>query len=182
MIKLVVNLIMFFNEQVFFDCFEVVVCVGFCGVEFLFFYVFYVDQIVDCLNCFQFDFVLYNLLVGNWDGGECGIVILLDCVSEFQDGVGEVIKYVKVFGVKQFNCLVGICFEGVSEDVVCKMFVENLRFVVKVLKVEKIDLLIELINMFDILGFYLNCMQQVLDLINDVDVFNLYVQYDIYYM
>jgi len=60
--------------------------------------------------------------------------------------------------------------------------VENLKFAAKALKAEKIDLLIEPINTFDIPGFYLNRTQQALDLINDVDASNLYVQYDIYHM
>ena len=88
----------------------------------------------------------------------------------------------KVLGVKQLNCLVGIRPEGVSEDAARKTLVENLKFAAKALKAEKIDLLIEPINTFDIPGFYLSRTQQALDLINDVDASNLYVQYDIYHM
>ena len=126
--------------------------------------------------------MLHNLPAGNWDGGERGIAILPDRVGEFQEGVGEAIKYAKVLGVKQLNCLVGIRPEGVSEDAARKTLVENLKFAAKALKAEKIDLLIEPINTFDIPGFYLSRTQQALDLINDVDASNLYVQYDIYHM
>lgn len=182
MTKLAANLTMLFNEQAFLDRFEAAARAGFRGVEFLFPYAFHADQIADRLNRFQLDLVLHNLPAGNWDGGERGIAILPDRVSEFQDGVGEAIKYAKVLGARQLNCLVGIRPEGVSEDAARKTLVENLKFAAKALKAEKIDLLIEPINTFDIPGFYLNRTQQALDLINDVDASNLYVQYDIYHM
>ena len=172
MTKLAANLTMLFNEQAFLDRFEAAARAGFRGVEFLFPYAFHADQIADRLNRFQLDLVLHNLPAGNWDGGERGIAILPDRVSEFQDGVGEAIKYAKVLGVKQLNCLVGIRPESVSEDAARKTLVDNLKFAAKALKAEKIDLLIEPINTFDIPGFYLNRTQQALDLINDVDADN----------
>ena len=182
MTKLAANLTMLFNEQAFLDRFEAAARAGFRGVEFLFPYAFHADQIADKLNSYQLDLVLHNLPAGNWDGGERGIAVLPDRVGEFQEGVGEAIKYAKVLGARQLNCLVGIRPEGVSEDAARKTLVENLKFAAKALKAEKIDLLIEPINTFDIPGFYLNRTQQALDLINDVDASNLYVQYDIYHM
>ena len=182
MTKLAANLTMLFNEQAFLDRFEAAARAGFRGVEFLFPYAFHADQIADRLNRFQLDLVLHNLPAGNWDGGERGIAILPDRVSEFQDGVGEAIKYAKVLGVKQLNCLVGIRPEGVSEDAARTTLVENLKFAAKALKAEKIDLLIEPINTFDIPGFVLSRTQQAIDLIDQVNAPNLYVQYDIYHM
>ncbi|MFX8137357.1 TIM barrel protein, partial [Acinetobacter baumannii] len=92
---------MLFNEQAFLDRFEAAARAGFRGVEFLFPYAFHADQIADRLNRFQLDLVLHNLPAGNWDGGERGIAVLPDRVGEFQEGVGEAIKYAKVLGVKQ---------------------------------------------------------------------------------
>jgi hydroxypyruvate isomerase len=180
--KLAANLTMLFNEQAFLDRFEAAARAGFRGVEFLFPYAFHADQIADRLSRFQLDLVLHNLPAGNWDGGERGIAVLPDRVGEFQEGVGEAIKYAKVLGVKQLNCLVGIRPESVSEEVARRTLVENLKFAARALAAEKIDLLVEPINTFDIPGFYLNRTQQALDLIADVGAANLYVQYDIYHM
>ena len=166
---------MLFNEQAFLDRFEAAARAGFRGVEFLFPYAFHADQIADRLSRFQLDLVLHNLPAGNWDGGERGIAVL-------PDRVGEAIKYAKVLGVKQLNCLVGIRPESVSEEVARRTLVENLKFAARALAAEKIDLLVEPINTFDIPGFYLNRTQQALDLIADVGAANLYVQYDIYHM
>ena len=119
------NLSMMFTELPFLDRFEAAAEAGFRGVEYLFPYAFPKEALAERLARHGLVQVLHNLPAGNWDGGERGIAILPDRVSEFQDGVGEAIKYAKVLGVKQLNCLVGIRPESVSEDVARKTLVEN---------------------------------------------------------
>jgi hydroxypyruvate isomerase len=50
------------------------------------------------------------------------------------------------------------------------------------LREQKIRLLIEPINTFDIPGFYLSRTQQAIDLIKETGSSNIYLQYDIYHM
>lgn len=182
MLKFVVNLIMLFNEVLFFDCFKVVVDVGFDVVEFLFLYLYVKEEFVEWFEINCLCFVFYNLFVGNWDQGECGIVCLFDCVGEFQEGVGCVIEYVKVLKVLQLNCFVGILLVSMVCDKMFVMIVDNLCFVVDVFKCEGICLFVELCNSFDILGFVLNCLLEGFDVICVVGLDNLFLQYDIYYM
>jgi sugar phosphate isomerase/epimerase len=125
---------------------------------------FHADQIADRLNRFQLDLVLHNLPAGNWEAGERGIACHPDRVGEFQDGVGEAIKYAKVLGVRQLNCLVGILPQNVKREQAQETLVENLRFAANALAQEHIDLLIEPINTFDIPGFFLSRTQQAIDL------------------
>ena len=180
--KLAANLTMLFDEVGFLDRFEAAARAGFRGVEFLFPYAFHADQIADRLNRFQLDLVLHNLPAGKWEAGERGIACHPDRVGEFQDGVGDAIQYAKVLGVQQLNCLVGILPQNVRREQAQETLVENLRFAARKLAAEKIDLLIEPINTFDIPGFFLSRTQQALDLIDQVGEPNLYVQYDIYHM
>jgi hydroxypyruvate isomerase len=180
--KLAANLTMLFNEVGFLDRFEAAARAGFRGVEFLFPYAFHADQIADRLNRFQLDLVLHNLPAGNWDAGERGIACHPDRVGEFQDGVGEAIKYAKALGVRQLNCLVGIAPTDARREQAQETLVENLRFAAGALATEQIDLLIEPINTFDIPGFFLSRTSQALALIEQVNAPNLYVQYDIYHM
>jgi len=182
MTKLAANLTMLFNEHGFMDRFEAAARAGFRGVEFLFPYAFHADQIADRLNTYQLDLVLHNLPAGNWEAGERGIACHPDRVGEFQDGVGEAIRYATALGVKQLNCLAGIQPPGVAGDDARKTVVNNLRFAADMLKEHKIRLLIEPINTFDIPGFYLSRTQQAVDLIKETGSDNLYVQYDIYHM
>lgn len=182
MSKLAANLTMLFNEVGFIERFEAAARAGFRGVEFLFPYAFHADQIADKLNLYQLDLVLHNLPAGNWEAGERGIACHPDRVGEFQEGVEEAIRYAKVLGVKQLNCLVGITPPGVSQDSAHKTLVGNLKFAADKLKAVGIRLLIEPINTFDIPGFYLSHTKQAVELIKDTGSDNLFVQYDIYHM
>jgi hydroxypyruvate isomerase len=182
MAKLAANLTMLFNEVGFIERFGAAASAGFRGVEFLFPYAFHADQIADKLNLYQLDLVLHNLPAGNWEAGERGIACHPNRVGEFQEGVEEAVRYAKVLGVRQLNCLVGITPPNVKPDDVRKVLVDNLKFAADKLKAAGIRLLIEPVNTFDIPGFYLSHTKQAVDLINDTGSDNLFLQYDIYHM
>jgi len=173
---------MLFNEVPFMERFDAAARAGFQGVEFLFPYAFHADQIADRLNYLQLDLVLHNLPAGNWEAGERGIATLPDRVGEFQDGVGEAIRYAKTLGVKQLNCLVGITPKGVEAEKVHATVLSNLKFAADELKKVGIRLLIEQINTFDIPGFFLSGTKQAMNLIKETGSDNLFDQYDIYHM
>jgi hydroxypyruvate isomerase len=182
MTKLAANLTMLFNELNFMERFEAAARAGFRGVEFLFPYAFHADQIADKLNLYQLDLVLHNLPAGKWEAGERGIACHPDRVGEFQDGVGEAIKYAKVLGVKQLNCLVGIQPQNVSREQAQETLVGNLKFAADKLKAAGLRLLVEPINTFDIPGFFLSGTKQAVELIKATGSDNLFIQYDIYHM
>jgi len=182
MTKLAANLTMLFNEHPFMQRFEAAARAGFRGVEFLFPYAFHADQIADKLNAYQLDLVLHNLPAGNWEAGERGIACHPDRIGEFREGVDEAIRYAKVLGTKQLNCLVGKLPQGVSWELARDTVVENLKYAADMLKEHRISLLIEPINDFDIPGFFLTRTRQAIDLIRDTGSSNIYLQYDIYHM
>ena len=182
MTKLAANLTMLFTEHAFLERFEAAAQAGFRGVEFLFPYAFPVEQIADQLSRYRLELVLHNLPAGNWEAGERGIACHPDRVGEFREGVDEAIRYAKVLGVKQLNCLVGIVPAGVSQQAAHQTLVSNLKFAADKLKAEGIRLLIEPINTFDIPGFFLSHTKQAVDIIKQTGSDNLFVQYDIYHM
>ena len=180
--KFAANLSMLFTEVGFIDRFAVAARADFRGVEFLFPYAHHAEQIADKLNLYQLDLVLHNLPAGNWEAGERGIACHPDRVGEFQDGVEEAIRYAKVLGTRQLNCLVGIVPKGVSPELAHATAVSNLKFAADHLKEAKLRLLIEPINTFDIPGFFLTHTKQALQIIEETGSNNLFVQYDIYHM
>ena len=182
MTKLAANLTMLFTEHAFLERFEAAAQAGFRGVEFLFPYAFPVEQIADQLSRYRLELVLHNLPAGNWEAGERGIACHPDRVGEFREGVDEAIRYAKVLGVKQLNCLVGIVPADVSQQAAHQTLVSNLKFAADKLKAEGIRLLIEPINTFDIPGFFLSHTKQAVDIIKQTGSDNLFVQYDIYHM
>ncbi|AXK38080.1 hydroxypyruvate isomerase [Crenobacter cavernae] len=180
--KFAANLTMLFNEVDFLSRFEAAAKAGFKGVEYLFPYDFDKNQLAELLDKNGLKQVLHNLPAGNWAGGERGIAVLPDRVSEFQDGVGRAIDYAKTLGCTQLNVLAGITPQGVDADKVRETFVSNIKFAADKLEAEGIKLLIEAINTFDIPGFYVSGTQQTLDLIAASGSSNIYVQYDVYHM
>jgi hydroxypyruvate isomerase len=175
------NLTMLFNESPFLDRFERAAKCGFQAVEFLFPYAFSAQEIKQKLVQNNLQLVLHNLPAGDWDAGERGIACLPDRIEEFTAGVAKAIEYAKVLDVHQINCLAGKAPSEVAPDLLNKTFVNNLRYASSELKKVNIKLLIEPINTFDIPGFYLSKTQQALDILNEVDSDNLYIQYDIYH-
>lgn len=182
MTKLAANLTMLFTELPFMERFRAAAQAGFRGVEFLFPYSFDAEQIAEQLKRNELELVLHNLPAGNWDAGERGIACHPDRTAEFREGVEEAIRYARVLGVRQLNCLVGILPPGVSAEVARLTLIVNLKFAAEKLKAEGIRLLIEPINYFDIPGFYLNTTKQAVELIMATGSDNIFVQYDIYHM
>ncbi len=175
------NLTMLFNEHPFLDRFEQAAKAGFEAVEFLFPYAFSIEDIGNRLRAHKLKLVLHNLPAGNWDEGERGIACHPDRSEEFRAGVAQAITYAKALDVGQLNCLAGKAPAGVSDAVLRKTLVENLRYAANELKKVSLKLLIEPINTFDIAGFYLTRTAQALDILDEVNADNAFVQYDIYH-
>jgi len=182
MTKLAANLTMLFTELPFLERFHAAAQAGFKAVEFLFPYAFEPAEIAEQLRRHELQLVLHNLPAGNWDAGERGIACHPDRCDEFRQGVDEAIRYAKLLGVKQLNCLVGIAPQGVNAELARLTLVGNLKFAADKLQAAGIALLIEPINRFDIAGFFLNTTQQALALIKASGSDNLFLQYDIYHM
>jgi hydroxypyruvate isomerase len=180
--KFAANLTMLYNEVDFMDRFKAASDSGFKGVEYLFPYAWPKEQLAGQLASYGLTQVLHNLPAGDWAGGERGIAIMPERVGEFQDGVGKAIEYATALGCKQVNCLSGIAPAGADPDKIRETFISNISFAAEQLKGHGIKLLVEMINTFDIPGFYLCRTDQALDLIAASGSDNVYLQYDIYHM
>jgi hydroxypyruvate isomerase len=182
MIRLAANLTMLFTELPFLERFKAAADAGFQAVEFLFPYAFDAHEIAAHLESNHLQLVLHNLPAGHWESGERGIACHPDRTDEFESGVSNAIKYAKILGVHQLNCLAGIVPAEVSKEAAHDTFVRNLKFAAGQLKAAQMRLLIEPINIFDIPGFYLSHTRQALKLIEETGADNIFVQYDIYHM
>ena len=182
MIKLAANLTLLFTELPFMERFGAAAQAGFRGVEFLFPYAFEADEIAHQLSSNKLELVLHNLPAGNWEAGERGIACHPDRVAEFKDSLELALRYAKVLGVKQLNCLAGIIPSGVSEQEAHRTFVSNLGYAAAKLQAAGIRLLIEPINTFDMPGFFLSRTKQAIAIISETGSDNLFLQYDIYHM
>ena len=182
MLKFSANLTMLFNEVDFLSRFERAARAGFKGVEYTFPYERKKEELAEKLAKYGLEQVLHNLPAGNWSAGERGIAGLPQRVGEFQEGVGLAIEYAKVLRCPRLNCLVGITPKEVPAEKIRQTLVDNLRFAATALEKEGIRLLVEPLNDQDIPGFYLVHTRDALQLMEEVNHANLWLQYDIYHM
>ena len=176
------NLTMLFTEYDFLDRFEKAHKNNFKAVEYLFPYDYKPQELKNLLNEFDLKQVLHNLPAGDWTNGERGIACHPDRIDEFKNGIDTAIEYAKTLNCNQLNCLIGIPPEGISEEELENLIIDNLKYASDKLKNEKIILLIEAINTIDIPGFYLNTTEQAKAIINKVKSDNIFIQYDAYHM
>ncbi len=179
--KLAANLTMLFTDVPFLDRFAGAKQAGFKFVEFLFPYDYPAEQVKEKLDTNGLQAVLFNLPSGNWGAGDRGIAASPNRVEEFRAGVKTAMAYTGILGVPRLNCLAGKLVPGYSREEHRKTLVENLRFAADALREIGVKLIVEPINPFDIPGFFLNRVQDVLEVIAEADRPNLYVQYDVYH-
>ena len=182
MLKFCANLTMLFNEVDFLDRFERAASAGFKGVEYLFPYPWDKGQLAELLDKSALEQVLFNLPAGDWAAGERGLACLPDRIGEFQEGVGLAIEYAKAMRCSHLNCLVGNTPQGAPAEKVHQTLVDNLRFAASALEKENIRLLVEMLNSQDIPGFHLLHTRDTLQLLDEVNRPNLWLQYDVYHM
>jgi len=179
--KFAANLTMLFTEVPFLERFTACREAGFNSCEFLFPYDYQVNGIKSQLDKNKLEVVLFNLPAGDWGSGERGIASNPAKVDMFRMGVESAIKWAKALNVSRINCLVGKRLPDVSLDFQWNTLKENLSFAADALAAEKIDLLVELINHYDVPGFLLNTSKQVFNLIDEINKPNVYLQFDVYH-
>ena len=180
--KFAANLSMLFTELDFLARFAAAARCGFAGVEFLFPYAYPKEQLAEALRKHGLTQVLHNLPAGDWERGERGIACHPDRVGEFHEGVERAIEYARSLGCQQINCLAGIAPASVRHDRTRDAFIANLKYAAPRLAEHGIKLLIEPINTRDMPGFFLSTSAQALDIMQEANESNLYLQYDVYHM
>ena len=132
------NLTMLFTEYDFLDRFEKAYKNNFKAVEYLFPYDYKPQELKNLLNEFNLKQVLHNLPAGDWINGERGIACHPDRIDEFKIGVDTAIEYAKTLNCNQLNCLIGIPPEGISEEELENVIINNLKYASDKLKNEEI--------------------------------------------
>jgi hydroxypyruvate isomerase len=179
--KFAANLSMLFTELPFLDRFAAARAAGFRAVEYLFPYEFPKEELAARLRGEGLKQVLHNLPAGDWAAGERGIACHPGRVDEFRAGVERAIAYAHALDCAQVNCLAGKLPAGVPREQAHATLVANLEYAARALRTAGITLLLEPINSYDVVGFFVSRTDQAIALIEEVASDNLFLQYDIYH-
>lgn len=173
------NLSMMFNEVPFLDRFKAASDAGFDAVEFLFPYDFPADDVGERLHRYGLTQALFNLPPGNWEAGERGFAARPDHFEDLKASVQKALPYAAATGVKRLHMMAGIADRRDEKNV--NSFRRAVAWTAEALGTQNIDLVIEPINARDVPGYFLNDFGFALDLIRDMKLPNLKLQFDIYH-
>ena len=173
------NLSMMFNEVPFLDRFDAAAKAGFSAVEFLFPYEHSPDEVGEWLHSNGLTQALFNLFPGDWSKGERGFAALPDRFADVQNSVQQALPYAAATGVKRLHLMAGIADRRDSKAV--DAFRRSVAWTAEALGRENIDLMLEPINPRDVPGYFLNDFDFAADVINDLKMPNLKLQFDIYH-
>ncbi|WP_136645256.1 2-oxo-tetronate isomerase [Tabrizicola sp. YIM 78059] len=173
------NLTMMFNEHPFIERFAAAARVGFDAVEYLFPYDFDPYDIAGALQGNGLTQALFNLPPGNWADGDRGLAALADRKDEFRASVKIALTYARATGVKRLHAMSGLADR--TDAAARAAYRDALVHLCEAAGAEGVDVMIEPINPRDMPGYFLNDFNMAADLIADLGLPNLRLQFDIYH-
>jgi 2-dehydrotetronate isomerase len=177
--KFAANLTMMFNEWAFLDRFKAAADVGFEAVEFLFPYDHPPEKVADQLVQNSLKQALFNLPPGDWASGERGLAALPERAEEFQNSVQTALEYAVALKVPTLHVMSGLADKANASAVAS--YRKAIKYACAAAAPHGITIVIEPINARDMPGYFLNDFNFAANLIADVALPNLKLQYDIYH-
>jgi 2-dehydrotetronate isomerase len=173
------NLTMMFNEVPFLDRFEAAAKAGFTAVEFLFPYDHPAKEVGARLHGNGLTQALFNLPPGNWDAGEKGFAALPDRFADLQASLKTALPYVEATGVRRVHLMAGMASRSDAKAV--EAFYKSVAWAAEFFAPHGVDVVIEPINPRNVPGYFLNDFPFAANLIRELNIPNLKLQFDIYH-
>jgi hydroxypyruvate isomerase len=173
------NLSLMFTEVPFLERFDAAAKAGFTAVEFLFPYDHPAETIGERLHRNGLTQALFNLPPGNWDAGEKGFAALPDRFPDLQQSLRTALPYAQATGVKRLHLMAGIAQR--SDPRAMAAFRKSAVAAAEFFAPHGIDVVIEPINPRNVPGYFLNDFAFARDLILELKIPNLKLQFDIYH-
>src|ERR1700744_949909 len=173
------NLSMMFTEVPFLDRFDAAANAGFTSGKFLFPYAHPADAVGERLKRNGLTQALFNLPPGNWDAGEKGFAALPDRFDDLKQSLHAALPYAKATGVKRVHLMAGIANR--SDPKAIAAFRKSVAHAAEFFAPHGLDVVIEPINPRNVPGYFLNDFLFARDLIQELKIPNLKLQFDIYH-
>lgn len=173
------NLSMMFNEHPFLDRFDAAAKAGFTAVEFLFPYEHKPEEVALRLKRNGLKQVLFNLPPGDWNAGEKGFAARPEKFDELRQSLHTALPYAEATGVRRLHMMAGIADRHDPKAV--DAFKKSVEWAADFLGDHGIDVVIEPINGRDVPGYFLNDFMFARDIIKELAIPNVGLQFDIYH-
>jgi hydroxypyruvate isomerase len=182
MLKFTANLSLLFTEVELITRFKAAKKAGFNAVEIQFPYNLDLENLKNTLEEQQLKLALFNVDADDLLHGGEGLACVPEKRDQFRQAVDQALEYAKLLKPEVINVLPGRCFNENRKQDYLKTFKENLCFAVEAFAPLGIKTVFEAINSYDMPGFIIHNSQQMLDILNELNLPMLYMQYDIYHM
>lgn len=180
--KFSANLVFLFPDVPFLDRFERAAAAGFEAVEYMFPYDYELEDIRSALKKTGLRQDLFNLPAGDFPAGERGVAVDPSRREEFRVGVERALETADSLECRKINCLVGLRKEELDWDAQYRCLIENLTHAAERLGSAGLTLHIELLNTIETPGFFLDSIQLVNRVLDDVASPHLLFQCDLYHL
>lgn len=173
------NLNWMFQEWPLADRFDAAADAGFTAVEVLFPYELPPDAIAERLSRNKLVPALFNMASGDGKAGERGLAALPDRFADLQKAILTARDYARATGVKRFHLVAGLADKNDPRAVAA--YKKSVTFAAETLGAEGVEVMLEPINPRDIPGLFLNNFDLAEQIIRELALPNVWLQFDIYH-
>jgi hydroxypyruvate isomerase len=173
------NLNWMFQEWPLADRFDAAAEAGFTAVEVLYPYELPADVIAERLRRNKLTPALFNMGHGNVAAGDRGLATLPDRFADFQEAIALARTYARETGVKRFHLVAGVADR--HDPRALAAFKKSVAYAAETLGPDGIEVMLEPINNRDIPGWFLNDFNLAEQVIAELKLPNVWLQFDIYH-
>ncbi|NNM74251.1 TIM barrel protein [Enterovirga aerilata] len=177
--QLVANLTLMFTEVPFLDRFAAAARAGFAGAEVQFPYEWSTEEIRRAAG--DLPIVLINLPASDGRGGN-GRATDAGARDAFAQGVEQAVRYAEELGVSKVNLLAGPPPIGQDDRTTARVFSDNVALAARRFERAGAELMLEVINPFDVPGFWLDSLDKFLRFYAGQGDPRIRLQFDLYHM
>ncbi len=173
------NLTLMFNEVPFEDRFDAAALAGFDAVEFLFPYALSPEAVAERVLRNGLSVALFNLPPGDWEAGDRGLAALPGRRDEVAPALATALRYADAVGARRLHLMAGLADPADAACVAAYRYA--VRACAETLGERGMELVLEPINGRNMPGYFLDDFGRAADLIGDLALPNVRLQFDIYH-
>ncbi len=183
MLQFSANLSLLFTELELSERFLAAKRSGFDAVEIQFPYSLPAKQIKQLLDQLQLKLVLFNIDADDLLAGGEGLACVPEKKQQFKEALEQTKAYAEILQPVAINVLAGCCQQKPErKSEYLSTFIDNLQLAVETFSPLSIKTVFEAINTLDMPGFLIHSGQQMLNIQQQLNHPQLFMQYDIYHM
>ncbi len=183
MLQFSANLSLLFTELKLSERFQAAKQAGFDAVEIQFPYTLPAEHIKNILDQQQLKLILFNIDADDLLQGGEGLSCVPEKKQQFKEALDQAKSYAEILQPVAINVLPGRCLQGAEHKAeYLSTFIDNLSLATEAFSPLGIKTVFEAINTVDMPGFLIHSGQQMLEIFQQLNHPQLFMQYDIYHM